>query len=49
MPYRPWTILNKGKRADHRFWMRYTVYPYEGCLHGGGFCCARRSLQNDQV
>ncbi len=24
--YQPKTILNKGKRADHWFWTRYSVY-----------------------
>jgi hypothetical protein len=32
--YRPKTILNKGKRADHWFWPRYNAYPYLGCRHG---------------
>jgi DNA repair photolyase len=31
--YRPKTILNKGKRADHWFWTRYSAYPYKGCQH----------------
>jgi len=38
VPYRPKTILNKGKRADHWFWTRYTAYPYNGCIHGCEFC-----------
>ena len=39
--YRPRTILNKGKRADHWFWTRYTAYPYKGCMHGCEFCYCR--------
>lgn len=39
--YRPKTILNKGKRADHWFWSRYGAYPYKGCQHGCHFCYAR--------
>jgi DNA repair photolyase len=39
--YRPATILNKGKRADHWFWSRYSVYPYLGCQHGCLFCYCR--------
>lgn len=41
MPYRPKTILNKGKRADHWFWSRYSAYPYKGCMHGCQFCYCR--------
>jgi DNA repair photolyase len=41
VPYRPKTILNKGKRADHWFWTRYTAYPYKGCMHGCEYCCFR--------
>jgi DNA repair photolyase len=41
VPYRPKTILNKGKRADHWFWTRYTAYPYKGCMHGCEFCYCR--------
>jgi DNA repair photolyase len=41
VPYRPKTILNKGKRADHWFWTRYSAYPYLGCQHGCQFCCCR--------
>jgi DNA repair photolyase len=41
MPYRPKTILNKGKRADHWFWSRYSAYPYVGCQHGCLFCYCR--------
>ena len=41
VPYRPKTILNKGKRADHWFWTRYTAYPYKGCQHGCEFCYCR--------
>jgi hypothetical protein len=37
-PYRAKTILNKGKRADHWFWSRYSAYPYKGCQHGCAFC-----------
>jgi DNA repair photolyase len=36
--YRPKTVLNKGKRADHWFWSRYSAYPYVGCQHGCLFC-----------
>jgi DNA repair photolyase len=39
--YRPKTILNKGKRADHWFWTRYTAYPYKGCQHRCLFCYCR--------
>jgi DNA repair photolyase len=39
--YRPKTILNKGKRADHWFWTRYGAYPYLGCQHGCTFCYSR--------
>ncbi|MFC1878935.1 radical SAM protein [Chloroflexota bacterium] len=38
IPYRPKTILNKSKRADHWFWTRYSAYPYKGCQHGCEFC-----------
>jgi DNA repair photolyase len=41
VPYRPRSILNKGKRADHWFWTRYTAYPYKGCIHGCEFCYCR--------
>ena len=41
VPYRPKTILNKGKRADHWFWSRYSAYPYIGCQHGCEFCYCR--------
>jgi DNA repair photolyase len=41
IPYRPRTILNKGKRADHWFWTRYSAYPYIGCQHGCEFCYCR--------
>jgi DNA repair photolyase len=41
LPYRPRTILNKGKRADHWFWTRYSAYPYLGCQHGCEFCYCR--------
>jgi DNA repair photolyase len=40
-PYRPKTILNKSKRADHWFWSRYSAYPYIGCQHGCAFCYCR--------
>lgn len=40
-PYRPKTILNKGKRPDHWFWTRYSAYPYLGCQHGCEFCYCR--------
>ena len=39
--YHPKTILNKGKRADHWFWTRYSAYPYLGCQHGCAFCYCR--------
>jgi DNA repair photolyase len=41
IPYRPKTILNKGKRADPLFWTRYSAYPYIGCQHGCEFCYCR--------
>ena len=41
LPYRPKTILNKHKRADHWFWTRYSAYPYVGCQHGCEFCYCR--------
>jgi DNA repair photolyase len=41
VPYRPKTILNKAKRADHWFWTRYSAYPYIGCQHGCEFCYCR--------
>jgi len=41
IPYRPKTILNKAKRADHWFWTRYSAYPYIGCQHGCEFCYCR--------
>jgi DNA repair photolyase len=41
VPYKPKTILNKGKRADHWFWTRYSAYPYTGCQHGCLFCYCR--------
>ena len=39
--YKPKTILNKNKRADHWFWTRYSAYPYLGCQHGCKFCYCR--------
>ncbi|MCP4139852.1 MAG: radical SAM protein [Chloroflexi bacterium] len=39
--YKPKSILNKHKRADHWFWSRYTAYPYLGCQHGCEFCYCR--------
>jgi DNA repair photolyase len=39
--YKPKTILNKHKRADHWFWTRYSAYPYLGCQHGCEFCYCR--------
>jgi DNA repair photolyase len=39
--YRPKTVLNKHKRADHWFWTRYTAYPYKGCQHRCLFCYCR--------
>jgi DNA repair photolyase len=41
VPYRPRTILNKGNRADHWFWTRYSAYPYKGCQHRCHFCYCR--------
>ena len=41
VPYRPKSILNKHKRADHWFWTRYSTYPYLGCQHGCKFCYCR--------
>jgi len=41
VPYRPKSVLNKGKRADHWFWTRYSAYPYIGCQHGCEFCYCR--------
>jgi DNA repair photolyase len=41
VPYRPKHILNKGKRADHWFWTRYSAHPYIGCQHGCDFCYSR--------
>lgn len=41
LTYRPKTILNKHKRADHWFWTRYSAYPYVGCQHGCVFCYCR--------
>ncbi len=41
IPYKPKTILNKSKRADHWFWSRYSAYPYKGCQHGCEFCYCR--------
>lgn len=41
VPYRPRTVLNKHKRADHWFWTRYSAYPYIGCQHGCDFCYCR--------
>jgi DNA repair photolyase len=41
IPYQAKTILNKGKRADHWFWTRYSAYPYMGCQHGCSFCYCR--------
>jgi DNA repair photolyase len=41
LPYQPKTILNKGKRADHWFWTRYSAYPYLGCQQGCEFCYCR--------
>ncbi len=41
IPYKPKTILNKSKRADHWFWTRYSAYPYIGCQHGCEFCYCR--------
>jgi len=39
--YAPRTVVNKGKRADHWFWSRYSAYPYLGCQHGCAFCYCR--------
>jgi DNA repair photolyase len=48
--YRPKTILNKHKRPDHWFWVRYTAYPYKGCIHGCEFwyCLACMQASVDQ-
>jgi len=35
------SILNKHKRPDHWFWIRYTAYPYKGCQHRCLFCYCR--------
>ncbi len=40
-PYRPKSVLNQRKRADHWFWTRYSAYPYLGCQHGCEFCYCR--------
>jgi DNA repair photolyase len=39
--YRPKTVLNKAKHADHWFWTRYSAHPYVGCQHGCEFCYSR--------
>jgi len=44
--YRPKTILNKSKRADHWFWTRYSAYPYIGCQHDCEFCYCRERKYN---
>ena len=41
IPYKPKTVFNKHKRADHWFWTRYSAYPYIGCQHGCEFCYCR--------
>ncbi len=41
LPYRPRAVLNKGRRADHWFWTRYSACPYVGCQHGCAFCYCR--------
>ena len=41
VPYKPKTIFNKHKHADHWFWTRYSAYPYIGCQHGCEFCYCR--------
>ncbi|MFM8321870.1 MAG: radical SAM protein [Chloroflexota bacterium] len=41
IPYHPKSVLNKGPRADHWFWSRYSAYPYLGCQHGCAFCYCR--------
>jgi len=41
IPYKTGSILNKQKRPDHWFWVRYTAYPYIGCQHGCEFCYCR--------
>ncbi|MFZ2095994.1 MAG: hypothetical protein WAV05_05080 [Anaerolineales bacterium] len=41
LPYQAKTILNKGKRADHWFWTRFSAYPYMRCQHGCAFCYCR--------
>lgn len=39
--YKPRTIINKHKRPDPWFWIRYSAYPYIGCQHGCEFCYCR--------
>jgi DNA repair photolyase len=41
VPYKTRSILNKHKRPDTWFWIRYTAYPYIGCQHGCEFCYCR--------
>ena len=41
IPFRPKTILNQHKQADHWFWTRYSAYPYIGCQHGCESCYCR--------
>lgn len=40
-PYPAKSILNKYKRPDSWFWIRYSAYPYIGCQHGCEFCYCR--------
>ena len=43
LPYTPRQVLNKHKRPDHWFWVRYTAHPYIGCQHGCEFCYCREN------
>jgi DNA repair photolyase len=43
IPYSPKQVLNKHKRPDHWFWVRYTTHPYIGCQHGCEFCYCREN------
>ncbi len=43
IPYTPRQVLNKHKRPDHWFWIRYTAHPYIGCQHGCEFCYCREN------
>jgi len=43
IPYAPRQVLNRHKRPDHWFWIRYTAHPYIGCQHGCEFCYCREN------